>query len=107
MKEMEGRLKEVVERERRGRRDKLERKQADNSMEVERGLMKAVVSYFKVIFWHLGGEAEENRQKYQDEALEWKFPNKKLKFFSPKIRLYSIKYLKTESLIRLISRSVI
>jgi len=50
MKEMEGRLKEVVERERRGRRDKLERKQADNSMEVERGLMKAVVSYFKVIF---------------------------------------------------------
>jgi len=60
----------------------------------------------------LGGEAEETARNirvigFVAEVLEGKFPNKKLIFFVLKNRLSSIKHLKTESPIRLISRPLI
>jgi len=80
MKEIKGRLKEVIEQERRGEVDKVERKQGGNSMEAEGlklgmyglcmqsygGLLELVVSDFKVTFGHLGGEAEEIKGRLKE-----------------------------------------
>lgn len=76
------------------------------------GLLEAVVSYFKVAFRYLGGEAEETTSNiriigFVAEVLEEKFPNKKLIFFVLKYRLSSIKHLKPEFPIHLISRPLI